>query len=123
MMHAVDSAVQQAELDLSTLVRTRGRNMPLAGLRERTMCAGCDNRCVNMTYTVQIADSNGGGSVPWYEMPGRFATIPLAEEAGMAEVARLRSEGKRAFYNVLDQDGRPIGPTGPPDIPEGFGAM
>jgi hypothetical protein len=97
--------------------------MPFAGLRERTMCAGCDNRCVNMTYTVQIADSNGGGSVPSYEMPGRFATIDAAEEAGLAEVARLRGEGNRAFYKILDQDGQPIGPTGPPDIQEGFGVM
>jgi hypothetical protein len=76
-----------------------------------------------MTYRVQIADSNGGGFVPSYELSGRFATIPLAEEAGLTEVMRLWVEGKRAFYNVLDEDGRPVGPSGPPDIPEGYGVI
>jgi hypothetical protein len=70
-----------------------------------------------MTYRVQISDSNGS------ELPGLFATIPLAEEADLAEIVRLRSEGKRAYYSVLDKGGRPVGPTGPPDIREGFGAM
>jgi hypothetical protein len=79
-----------------------------------------------MAYTVQIVETrvlgedSGSHSVT---LPGRYPTIELAEEAGHAEVTRLRGEGKRTFYNILDQDGQPIGPTGPPDIPEGYGAM
>ena len=38
-----------------------------------------------MTYIVQISDSNGGGFAPSHELPVRFATIQLAEEAGLAE--------------------------------------
>jgi hypothetical protein len=40
----------QAELSLETLVWTRGRNMPLAGLRERMMCPRCGNRRVNLIF-------------------------------------------------------------------------
>jgi hypothetical protein len=40
----------QAELNLETLVWTRGRNMPLAGLRERMMCPRCGNRRVNLIF-------------------------------------------------------------------------
>jgi hypothetical protein len=40
----------QAELDLGTLIWTRGRNMPLAGLRERMMCPRCGNRRVNLIF-------------------------------------------------------------------------
>jgi hypothetical protein len=72
-----------------------------------------------MAYRVQIVE----GGTPSYELPRRFATIALAEEAGHIEVTRLRDDGVKAFYNILDQDGAPIGPIGPPDIPEGYGAM
>jgi hypothetical protein len=72
-----------------------------------------------MTYRVQIVE---GGNAP-YELPLRFATIRLAEETANAEIARLRHQGKKAFYNILDQDGRPIGPPGPPNIPERYGVM
>ena len=40
----------QAELDIQTLVWTRGRNMPLANLRERTMCPRCGNRRINLIF-------------------------------------------------------------------------
>ena len=40
----------QAELSLETLVWTRGRNMPLAGLGDRMMCPRCGNRRVNLIF-------------------------------------------------------------------------
>ena len=40
----------QAELSIETLVWTRGRNMPLAGLRERMMCPRCGNRRVSLNF-------------------------------------------------------------------------
>jgi hypothetical protein len=40
----------QAELSLETLVWTRGRNMPLAGLGERMMCPLCGSRRVNVVF-------------------------------------------------------------------------
>jgi hypothetical protein len=40
----------QVELSLETLAWTRGRNMPLSGLRERMMCPRCGNRRVNLIF-------------------------------------------------------------------------
>jgi hypothetical protein len=40
----------RAELSLETLVWTRGRNMPLAGLGERMMCPRCGNRRVSLIF-------------------------------------------------------------------------
>jgi hypothetical protein len=40
----------QAELSLETLVWTRGRGMPLAGLRDRMMCPRCGNRRINLIF-------------------------------------------------------------------------
>jgi hypothetical protein len=40
----------QAKPSLETLVWTRGRNMPLAGLANRMMCPRCGNRCVNLIF-------------------------------------------------------------------------
>ena len=40
----------QAELSLETLVRTRGRNMPLTGLSDRMMCPRCGNGRVNLIF-------------------------------------------------------------------------
>ena len=40
----------RAELDVETLVWTRGRNMSLAGLNERMMCPRCGNRRVNLIF-------------------------------------------------------------------------
>jgi hypothetical protein len=76
-----------------------------------------------MAYRVQIVDSNGDGTFPSHELPDRFPTIGLAEEAAHFEVLRLRAKGKRTFYSILDQDGQPVGPIGPPDIPEGYGIL
>ena len=52
-------------------------------------------------------------ALPAYTLGGHFSTIPLAEEAGNAVTRRLRDAGRQAFYHVLDQDGLPVGPTGP----------
>ena len=40
----------QAELSLETLAWSRGRNMPLSGLQERTVCPRCGNRRVNLIF-------------------------------------------------------------------------
>jgi hypothetical protein len=40
----------QAELSLETLIWTRGRDMPLGGLRERLMCPRCGNRRVILIF-------------------------------------------------------------------------
>ena len=40
----------QAELSLKALVRTRGRNMPLAALGNRMMCPRCGNRRANLIF-------------------------------------------------------------------------
>jgi hypothetical protein len=50
----------QAELSLETLVWTRGRNMPLAGLGERMMCPRCGSRRVNVIFEPpRLADRAG----------------------------------------------------------------
>jgi hypothetical protein len=48
--HSRRKCHHQAELNLETLVWTRGRNMSLAGLRERMMCPRCGNRRVNLIF-------------------------------------------------------------------------
>ncbi|MGA2843221.1 MAG: hypothetical protein ABSG18_24335 [Steroidobacteraceae bacterium] len=40
----------RAELDVETLVWTRGRNMSLAGLNGRMMCPRCGSRRVNLIF-------------------------------------------------------------------------
>jgi hypothetical protein len=40
----------QAELDVETLVWTRGRNMSLAGLNDRMMCPRCGSRRINLIF-------------------------------------------------------------------------
>ena len=40
----------RVELSLETLAWTRGRNMPLSGLRERMMRRRCGNRRVNLIF-------------------------------------------------------------------------
>jgi hypothetical protein len=40
----------RAELSVEMLVRTRGRDMPLAGMSERMMCPRCGNRRVNLIF-------------------------------------------------------------------------
>jgi hypothetical protein len=72
-----------------------------------------------MIYSVQIVESrvvetpDGESGSPSHILEHRFSTIPQAEDAGNSEIKRLRDAGTRAYYNVLDQDGRPVGPTGP----------
>jgi hypothetical protein len=40
----------QAELDVETLVWTRGRGMSLVGLNERMMCSRCGSRRINLIF-------------------------------------------------------------------------
>jgi hypothetical protein len=40
----------RAELDLETLVWTRGRNMLIASLSSRMMCSRCGNRRVSLIF-------------------------------------------------------------------------
>ena len=40
----------RAELDVETLVWTRGRNMSLAALNDRMMCPRCGSRRVNLIF-------------------------------------------------------------------------
>jgi hypothetical protein len=79
-----------------------------------------------MTYRVQIVErrpADGVGAIPLHHLPYWFATIDAAQEAGQMEVARLRGQGRKALYNILDQDGIPVGQMGPPNIPGGYGIM
>jgi hypothetical protein len=48
--HSMAKCHYQAELNLETLAWTRGRNMPLSGLRERMMCPRYGNRRVNLIF-------------------------------------------------------------------------
>jgi hypothetical protein len=72
-----------------------------------------------MPYVVQIAenrlieDDDGETGLAAYRLGRILSTILLAEEAGHAEVKTLRARGVSAFYNVLDDQGRPVGPNGP----------
>jgi hypothetical protein len=47
-MRSTAKCHHQAELSLETLTWTRGRNMPMSGLRERMMCPRSGNRRVNL---------------------------------------------------------------------------
>ena len=49
----------QAELSLETLVWTRGRNMPLAGLNDRMMCPRC-GKPARQPHLRAAAGSRGG---------------------------------------------------------------
>ena len=48
--HSKAKCHYRAELSLETLVWTRGRNMPLAGLQGRMMCPRCGNRRVSLIF-------------------------------------------------------------------------
>jgi hypothetical protein len=69
-----------------------------------------------MIYSVQVvemrvvetADESG---MPNYFLEERYSTIPQADKAGATEAARREQEGVRVYYNILDQDGRPVGLT------------
>ena len=42
--------VYRKQLDLETLVCTRGPNFPLSRLESRLMCPACGNRCVTVVF-------------------------------------------------------------------------
>jgi hypothetical protein len=44
------ACINRAELDMQTLVWTRGRNFPLARLESRMMCPRCGNRRVVIVF-------------------------------------------------------------------------
>jgi hypothetical protein len=52
----------RAELDLETLVWTRGPRMSLAGLNDRMMCPRCGNRRVNLIFEPPMIAGRAGGS-------------------------------------------------------------
>ena len=56
-MKRVRECVYGAELDLPTLVWTRGRDFPLAWLESRLKCPRCGSRRVRIAFTVP-ANSN-----------------------------------------------------------------
>lgn len=51
-MKSVRSCVEGAELDLQTLVWTRGRDFPLARLESRLKCPRCGSRRVSLLFDV-----------------------------------------------------------------------
>ena len=51
----------RAELDLETLVWTRGPHMSLAGLNDRMMCPRCGNRRVNLIFEPPTIAGRAGG--------------------------------------------------------------
>jgi hypothetical protein len=52
----------RAELDLETLVWTRGPHMSRAGLNDRMMCPRCGNRRVNLIFEPPKVASRAGES-------------------------------------------------------------
>jgi hypothetical protein len=51
-MKSIRDCVEGAELDLETLVWTRGRDFPLARLESRLKCPRCGSRRVWLAFTV-----------------------------------------------------------------------
>ena len=51
-MKRVRECVYGAELDLATLVWTRGRDFPLARLESRLKCPACGSRRVRLAFSV-----------------------------------------------------------------------
>jgi DNA-directed RNA polymerase subunit RPC12/RpoP len=51
-MKSIRACVYQADLDLPTLVWTRGRNFPLARLESRMMCPRCGSRRVAILFHI-----------------------------------------------------------------------
>lgn len=49
-MKSVRACIKRSELDLETLVWTRGRDFPLAWLAERLRCPRCGSRLVSVIF-------------------------------------------------------------------------
>jgi hypothetical protein len=47
---SIRRCVYRKQLDLDTLVSTRGPNFPLSRLESRLMCAACDTRSVKVVF-------------------------------------------------------------------------
>ena len=56
----------RAELDMETLVWTRGRRFPLSRLESRLRCPMCGSRDVTLLFTVprEVMEARGAKSVP-----------------------------------------------------------
>jgi hypothetical protein len=50
-LKSIRECIERAELDMTTLVWTRGRSIPLAMLPERMRCPRCGSMKVRMTFT------------------------------------------------------------------------
>lgn len=50
-MHSIRECVYSAELDMKTLVCTRGRDFPLCDLSQRLRCPRCGSRRVTVMFT------------------------------------------------------------------------
>ena len=59
--HSTAKCHYRAELDLETLVWTRGPHMSLAGLNDRMMCPRCGNRRVNLIFEPPTIAGRAGG--------------------------------------------------------------
>src|SRR4051812_5975297 len=51
-MKSIRECIYRAELDMQTLVWTRGPNFPLSGLESRLMCPECASRRVSLLFDV-----------------------------------------------------------------------
>jgi hypothetical protein len=51
-MKSIKECVYRAELDMETLVWTRGRSFPLSRLESRLRCPHCGSRDVQLIFTV-----------------------------------------------------------------------
>lgn len=71
-----------------------------------------------VTYLVEIVEqrvvqtADGESGMPTYPLLRHFSAIARAEEAGRAEIEKLRRIGRSAFYRISDLKGRPVGPSG-----------
>ena len=53
--------IYRKQLDLDTLVCTRGPNFPLSRLESRLMCPACGSRSINVVFEPPIHRQVGGG--------------------------------------------------------------
>src|SRR4051794_37555344 len=63
-MRSVRACIYQAELDLTTLVWTCGRNFPLARLESRMMCPRCGSRRVAIVFHIPFRRNRSGCARP-----------------------------------------------------------
>ena len=61
-MHRHRECIYRAELDMETLVWTRGRDFPLSRLESRLKCPRCGSRQVALLFTVPSVPSAATGT-------------------------------------------------------------